>query len=76
MDWQLSDICKTITNNMLVRSVPLDTQCRAPRKHFSWTSPGPMAFENEKALIFFQTAPKKIHLTNSPHIKILLVNKL
>ena len=45
MDWQLPDICKPITNNMLVRSVPLDTQCRAPRKHFSWTSPGPMAFE-------------------------------
>jgi len=33
---------------------------RAPRKHFSWTSPGPVASENEHALIFFQTSPKKI----------------
>ena len=31
---------------------------RAPRKHFSWTSPGPVAFENGQALIFFRQARK------------------
>ena len=31
---------------------------RAPRTHFSWTSPGPVAFENGQALIFFSQAPK------------------
>ena len=35
--------------------------CRAPRKHFSWTSRGPLAFENGQALIFFSR--KKIHFT-------------
>ena len=44
---------------------------------FSWTSPGPEAFENGQALIFFRQAPpKKFHFTKSPHIKVLLVNKL
>jgi len=41
-------------------------QGRAPRKHFSWTSPGPVAFVNLTSLDF----------TKSPHIKVLLVNKL
>jgi len=27
---------------------------------FSWTSPGPVAFENGQAMIICQTSPKKI----------------
>ena len=45
------------------------------KKHFSWTSPEPVAFENGHALICFRQARKKNHFTKS-HIKILLVNKL
>jgi len=37
---------------------------RVPRKHFSWTSPGPVAFENGQALIFFRQARKKSILQN------------
>jgi len=44
-------------------------------KHFSWTSPGHVAFENGQALIFFRQARKKSIFTKSPHIKVLLVNK-
>jgi len=42
---------------------------------FSWTIPGPVAFENGHGLIFSRQVRKKIHFTKS-HIKILLVNKL
>jgi len=48
---------------------------RAPRKHFSWTSPGPVAFENGQALIF-SDKPEKNPFYKSPHIKVLLINKL
>jgi len=33
--------------------------CRAPRKHWSWTSPVHVAFENGQALILFRQARKK-----------------
>jgi len=50
---------------------------RAPRKHFSWTSPGHVAFENGQGLIFFRQARKNNNkFTKSTHIKVLEVNKL
>ena len=37
---------------------------RAPRKHFSWTSPGPVTLENGQALIFFRQTRKLFFLQN------------
>ena len=42
----------------------------------SWTSAGPVVFENGQALNYFRQTRKKICFTKSPHIKVLLVNKL
>ena len=45
------------------------------KNNFSWTSPVPVTLEYASP-DFFQTITKKKHFTKSPHIKVLLVNKL
>ena len=63
------------TINIQGRTMVLVHSTASHCKHFFMDNPGPVAFENGQALIFFRQA-EKIHFTKSPHIKALLVNKL
>jgi len=39
--------------------VTITLSCFLSEKHFSWTSPRPVAFDNGQALMFFKKAPPK-----------------